>query len=153
MKLLAEGIYAWALTLWIGCLWSIGYVAAPTLFHAIADRALAGSVAGRLFTLTAYIGVGCAIYLASYRLAHFGRGCFAQGRFWVILAMLALTLVGEFGVQPILASLKREALPAQVMATVLRDRFATWHGVASGLYLIQSLLGAVLVWLHRRGVR
>ena len=64
--------------------------------------------------------------------------------------MLALTLAGEFGVQPILASLKDQALPASVMESVFRDRFAAWHGVASVLYLIQSVLGMVLVWLHAR---
>jgi hypothetical protein len=34
---------------------------------------------------------------------------------------------------------------------VFRDRFMTWHGVASVLYVIQSLLGLFLVVLHGRG--
>jgi hypothetical protein len=36
------------------------------------------------------------------------------------------------------------------MESVFRDRFAAWHGVASVLYLIQSVLGILLVWLHAR---
>ncbi len=64
--------------------------------------------------------------------------------------MLVLTAAGEFGVQPVLAALKEQALPKQVMESVLRDRFATWHGVASGLYVIQSVLGAALVILLGR---
>jgi hypothetical protein len=31
------------------------------------------------------------------------------------------------------------------MQSIVRDRFAAWHGVSSVLYLIQSLLGLVLV--------
>lgn len=48
-------------------------------------------------------------------------------------------------VAPVLAALKEQALPKQVMESVFRDRFATWHGMASGLYVIQSVLGAALV--------
>ncbi|MFH1045048.1 MAG: DUF4149 domain-containing protein [Pseudomonadota bacterium] len=150
MKSLADALAAIALTLWIGGLWAIGYVVAPTLFHTLADRALAGMLAGKLFTLIAWVGIGCAAYLLLFRLVRFGGGCFKQGIFWVVLIMLLLTLAGEFGVQPILESLKAQALPKQVMESVLRDRFAAWHGVASVLYLIQSGLGVLLVWLHAR---
>lgn len=153
MKSLAEGIYAVALTLWIGGLWAIGYIVAPTLFSTLADRALAGSLAGKLFTLIAYAGIGCAIYLLVFRLARFGGACFKHAIFWIVLVMLGLTVAGEFGVQPILASFKNQALPKEVMESVFRDRFAAWHGVASVLYLIVSGLGVLLVWLQGRGPR
>ncbi len=48
MKSLAEALCAVALTLWIGGLWVIGYLVAPTLFYTLSDRALAGSLAGKL---------------------------------------------------------------------------------------------------------
>ncbi|HEV2008905.1 MAG TPA: DUF4149 domain-containing protein [Burkholderiales bacterium] len=153
MKTLAEGIYAVALTLWIGGLWAIGYIVAPTLFSTLADRALAGNLAGKLFTLIAYVGIGCASYLLMFRLMRFGGACFKHGIFWIVLVMLGLTLAGEFGVQPILASLKNQALPKEVVESVFRDRFAAWHGVASVLYLIVSGLGVLLVWLQGRGPR
>ena len=153
MKTLTEAIYAIALTLWIGGLWAIGYLVAPTLFHAVADRAMAGALAGKLFTLIAYVGAGCAIYLLLFRLVRFGNACFRHGIFWILLGMLVLVLAGEFGVQPILAGLKDQALPKGVMESVFRDRFAAWHGVASVLYLIQSVLGVLLVWLHGRNPR
>ncbi|HLD09179.1 MAG TPA: DUF4149 domain-containing protein, partial [Methylophilaceae bacterium] len=60
-------------------------------------------------------------------------------------AMLLLALAGHFGVQPILAELKNQAMPADVMQSVFADRFKTWHGVASIAYLIESLLGLALV--------
>ena len=150
MKTIADALYSIALTLWIGGLWAIGYIVAPTLFWTVADRALAGSLAGKMFTLIAYVGIGCAAYVLLYRLVRFGGACFKHAIFWLALTMLILTLAGEFGVQPILASLKSQALPTEVMESVFRDRFATWHGVASVFYLIQSLLGALLVWRQGR---
>ena len=150
MKSFAEALYAVALTLWIGGLWAIGYLVAPTLFYTLSDRALAGSLAGKLFTLIAYVGIGCAIYVMLFRTARFGGACLKQGIFWIALVMLLLVLAGEFGVQPILASLKHQALPLEVLESVFRDRFAAWHGVASGLYVIQSVLGLLLVWLQGR---
>ena len=81
--------------------------------------------------LIAFIGIACAAYLLIYRLMRFGAAGFRQGFFWVVLLMLVLILVGEFGVQPILESLKAQALPKEVMDSVFRERFATWHGVAS----------------------
>jgi hypothetical protein len=150
MKSLAAAVYAIALTLWIGGLWVIGCIVAPSLFHALADRALAGALAGRLFSLIAYIGVVCASYLLLFRVLRFGGSCFKQPIFWIVLTMLLITLAGEFWVQPILAGLKGQALPREVMESVFRDRFAAWHGVASVLYLIQCVLGLLLVWLQGR---
>jgi Domain of unknown function (DUF4149) len=123
---------------------------APTLFHVLPDRVLAGGLAGKLFTLMAYAGIACALYLLIFRLARFGAACFRQGEFWIIIFMSGLVVAGEFGVQPILASLKDQALPREVMESVFRDRFLAWHGIASVLYVIESVLGAVLVWLHAR---
>ncbi len=153
MRSFADALYAIAITLWIGGLWVIGFVVAPTLFYTLSDRALAGSLAGSLFTLIAYIGMGCAIYMLLFRLVRFGGACFKQGIFWIVLVMLLLTLAGVFGMQPILAGLKHQALPQEAVESVFRDRFAAWHGVASVLYVIQSLLGVLLVWLQGRHPR
>jgi uncharacterized membrane protein YhaH (DUF805 family) len=101
----------------------------------------------------ALIGLACAGYLLLFRLVRFGGHSFRQAFFWVVLAMLLFTLAGQFGVQPILASLKQEALPHEVMESVFRDRFATWHGVASVIYLIECALGAILVWLQPNAPR
>ncbi len=65
--------------------------------------------------------------------------------------MLAATLLSHFGIQPLMAELKLEALPKPVMESALRDRFALWHGVSSGFYLLQTLLGVALVVLQGRG--
>lgn len=146
----AEALQSIAATLWVGAMWGIGYIVAPVLFSRLGDRALAGLIAGKLFSLIAWVGIACAVYLLLFRMVRYGGGVFKQGVFWIVLLMLALVCAGEFGIQPIMAALKEEALPKQVMESVLRDRFAAWHGVSSVLYIIQSLLGAALVVLLGR---
>lgn len=150
MSRFAEALQSIAATLWVGAMWGIGYIVAPVLFSRLGDRALAGLIAGKLFSLIAWVGIACAIYLLLFRMVRYGGGVFKQGVFWIVLLMLALVCAGEFGIQPIMAALKEEALPKQVMESVLRDRFAAWHGVSSVLYIIQSLLGAALVVLLGR---
>lgn len=151
MRGLASALYSIAVTLWAGGLLAIGYLAAPVLFSQLADRSVAGTVAGAMFSAIAWVGLACGTYLVLYLM--FGKGWRAvqSGVFWIVLLMLALTVAGHFGVQPILAQLKADALPRQVMESALRDRFSTWHGVSSALYLVQSLLGIALVILQERG--
>ncbi len=151
MSKLSEALYSIAIALWVGGLWAIGGIAAPTLFYRLADRALAGSIAGAMFDLMAWSGMACAVYLLLFLIARRGPGVWKSGVFWLVLMMLALTLAGHFGIGPIIARLRVEALPRQVLESTLRDRFAAWHGVSSGLYLIESLLGLALVLLQERG--
>ena len=141
---IAESIYLLAITLWVGGMWAIGFLAAPTLFAELSDRALAGSLAGAMFTWGAWVGIACASYVLLFLLTTRGGRAFKTAAFWLALLMLLLTLAGHFGIQPILSQIKAAA-PRQVLEGVLRDRFAMWHGISSGLYLLQSLLGAALV--------
>ena len=151
MQRFADALYYVILTLWVGGLWAIGYLVAPTLFATLADRQLAGMLAGKLFALIGWIGLGCAAYLLIFMLLRAGSAALKRGTFWLILLMLALTAASLFGIQPLLAQLKAEALPREVMESVLRDRFATWHGISSILYLLQSLLGLLVVVGAGRG--
>jgi hypothetical protein len=48
--------------------------------------------------------------------------------FWIVLLMLALTATGHFGVQPILAQLKADALPRQVMESACATASAPGTG-------------------------
>lgn len=149
MTRFAEAIYSIAITLWVGGMWAIGFLAAPTLFAELPDRMLAGNLAGAMFKWGAWVGIACAGYVLLFLLTTRGGRAFKTAAFWLALTMLLLTLAGHFGIQPILAQIKAAA-PRQVLEGVLRDRFAMWHGVSSGLYLLQSLLGAALV-LKSRG--
>lgn len=151
MRGVADALQSIAVTLWVGGLWVVGFVVAPILFSRLGDRALAGMMAGRLFATMAWIGIACAAYLILYRCVRYRASCLKQGFFWVVLLMLALVLAGQFGVQPVMEALRAQALPREVMESVLRDRFVTWHGVASVLYVVQGLLGLALAVLHGKG--
>jgi hypothetical protein len=147
---LSDSLALILITAWVGGLWAIGYLAAPALFYTLGEnRQLAGNLAGVMFTWIAYLGLFSGIFLLVHRVAKFGLNAFKQAFFWSVAVMLLLTLFGHFGIQPIIAQLKAQAMPADVMHSVFRDRFATWHGVASVAYLIESLLGLVLVFKAR----
>ena len=153
MRKLSEAFYFVAITLWVGGMWAIGYIAAPLLFSSLGDRQLAGMVAGKLFSLMGWVGLGSAAYLLIFLIARCREQAFRRAVFWLVLLMAVLAAVSQFGIQPLMAQLKADALPREVMASVLRDRFAAWHGVSSILYLMQSGLGLSLVIWANRGLR
>jgi Domain of unknown function (DUF4149) len=150
---LAEGLHWIAVTLWVGGIWIVGYLVAPVLFYSVGDRALAGSLAGHMFSALAWLGYVCAAYLLMFRLAVFRTGALAQGFFWLTLLMLLLVAAGHLGVQPVLAGLKQQAAVHDVVETVVKNRFAVWHGVASVLHLVLSALGVLLVLLQPKALR
>lgn len=151
MGKLASALYSIGIAVWVGSLLAIGLIAAPVLFTQLADRGLAGSLAGAMFSITAWVGLVCGAYLLLFVVVAKGWRAIRSGVFWIVLLMLALTAAGHFGVQPILMQLQADALPRRVMESALRDRFTTWHGVSSALYLVQTLLGIGLVVLQERG--
>ena len=120
-------------------------ITAYTLFQALDDTKLAGSLAGKLFEIVSYIGIASAIFLMIQRLLSYSTGALKQSYFWAIFVMFLLVLAGHFGIQPLLAQLKASAMPADVMHSVFADRFRAWHGIASVAYVIECLLGVVLV--------
>lgn len=141
----AESLQAIAVTLWVGGLWVTGYMVAPVLFSSLDDRMLAGMLAGKMFTVISYIGMVCGIYLLMYRLYRLGGSAFREGFFWAVFLMLLVTFASHFGIQPIIEHLKEAALPRDVMQSVFKDRFRTWHGISSILYLLQSFIGLFLI--------
>lgn len=132
------------ITFWVGALWTTG-ATAYILFEALQDTRLAGQLAGQLFTYVSYLGLFAGFYLLINRLSTYGTLALKQGVFWAVLVMLLLVLAGHFGIQPLLAQLKSAALPSDVMQSVFANRFKAWHGVASVAYLLECLLGFVVV--------
>lgn len=132
------------IALWAGALWLSG-LNAYLLFERLQDTQMAGMLAGQLFTAVSYIGMVSGAYLLIFRVFQFGTSTFKQAFFWAVLVMLLLVLAAHYGIQPILESLKNQALPSDVMQSVFADRFKTWHGVASVAYLIECLLAVVIV--------
>ena len=150
LTVLQERIRLLIVTLWVGSLWAIGYLAAPTLFATLYDRVLAGTVAGSLFRTEAWVSVTCALLLLGLRAwqnrrqAHVSN---AETR--IIMAMLGCTVIGYFCLQPFMAALREAAGPAGIgAASAVSDishQFAMLHGLSMVFYLANSLLGAVLM--------
>jgi Domain of unknown function (DUF4149) len=132
------------ITLWVGALWATG-LSAYVLFSSLQDKQLAGALAGQLFTIVSYIGMVSAFYLLIQRLLEYGTASLKQSYFWAVFAMLLLVLFGHFGIAPILAQLKADAMPSDVMHSIFAERFGKWHGIASMAYLLECLLGFILV--------
>lgn len=126
------------LTLWVGGLWAIGYIAAPTLFSVLDDKSLAGNLAGQMFHIISYIGLLCGTLLA---ISVFQRNRL-QWQFWVLLLMVVLVASSEFILQPMMAELKAQGL---LEGSPIKKQFGILHGVASTIYLIVSLCGLSLV--------
>lgn len=122
-------------TIWVGALWTIGYIVAPALFANL-DSGAAGRVAGELFTIAAYLSVACGVLLL---LAGVGRS--AEPR-WCsrrrLIGLIVLVVgIGEWGVRPFMEA-------ARLADGSPGPGFGMWHGIASVLYLIASVGG---VWL------
>ncbi len=131
-----------ALTLWVGGMWVTGYLVAPMLFSTLEDRALAGMLAGRMFSAMSYVGLVCVGLLL---LAHFQKNWlngWRQWRRWVLLAMLLVIVIGEFVLQPMMAELKAQGLDE---GSAAQQRFGLLHGISSSLFLFNSLAGLALV--------
>lgn len=150
MRKLAEGAYFAVLTLWVGGQWVVGYLVAPILFHQLESRQLAGELAGKMFYGMGSLGLLISAYILLFLTIRWRGRVIKRGIFWLVVLLAVLTAISIFGTQPLMAQLKADALPREVMESVLRDRFATWHGISSILYLVQSMLGLwIVVWCNR----
>lgn len=126
------------LTIWVGGMWAIGYIVAPVLFQML-DKPVAGNVAGQLFSIISYIGIFSAIALIINIVVQAGF----DKRHWQLLtliAMLILVFIGQFVLQPMMVEIK-----AAGISETNKAQFGRLHGIASVLFLINSLAGLALV--------
>jgi hypothetical protein len=130
------------LTLWVGGLWAIGFLAVPVLFHTLSDRTLAGELAAPMFTLINAISLVCGAVLLLGAVVGGGRAWYRSWRVGVIAVMMAGTAVILFIIQPQMAALKVQAAAA---GGTLGPQFGRLHGISSVIYLLVSVLGLLLV--------
>ncbi|VVE90747.1 membrane protein [Pandoraea bronchicola] len=141
-------------TVWCGSQWAIGYIVAPTLFAVLESRTVAGTVAGRLFHTQAWLSLVCGVllvWLATALIARTGDERAARsyrGLRWLAVAMMVCVLISWFGLQPFMADLRAQAQASgvEIGQSPLAARFGMLHGISSGIYLLQSLLGIALIW-------
>jgi hypothetical protein len=130
------------LTHWAGSLWVTGFMVAPVLFAMLDDRALAGALAGQMFSTTAYVGLVCGVLLLAFNAVNF-RGLNWRGL--LLAGMLLLVIIGQFVLAPMIAGLREQGLSGS-------PRFGQLHGLASVLYVITCLCGLLLVTAPPRKV-
>ena len=126
------------LTIWVGAMWTVGYIVTPVLFQML-EKPAAGNVASQLFSIVSYIGLFSAIALIINIIFKSGF----DKRHWQLLTligMLLLVMIGQFVLQPMMAELKEVGL-----TEANRPEFGRLHGMASILFLINSLAGLALV--------
>jgi hypothetical protein len=132
-----EIIGVFAVVLWAGSTWTLGYVVAPKLFSAY-SKVQAGEIAGVLFFAGQLLGLACgAVLLLDYRV-RFSKQIARQRGFWLVLALVFCVLIQYTMLSPMIAAAK-----------LAQDwpRFGQLHGVSQILYLAQSLGLGWLVYL------
>ena len=132
-------------TLWVGAIWTTGYIVAPSLFEHLDSRATAGRVAGELFTVVTWLSMICGglLLLASVRP---GRQRGTPLRNCLIIAIMLLLGTSQWVVRPMMEAAR---LPDGTPA----EGFGMLHGISATLYLMASLAGVLLVGLGARGLR
>jgi hypothetical protein len=145
MKNLPHHLATLLTTTWVGGLWAIGYLAAPVLFTTQPDKQLAGLLAGHMFTWMSYVGIVCGAYLLWYYWRMAVESPTRKHIISIVASMLLITLILQCGIQPMMAQLKAQALPLEVMQSALAGKFKAMHGISQIIYLIESLLGVFLI--------
>lgn len=148
MSMMPHRIFRLLTVVWVGSLLTIGYAVAPVLFTSL-DRTTAGAVAAQLFRIEGVLGAVCGILLLGLANVVIRRGGNAYRRLrWLVAGMLVCVLVGYFALQPFMNAMRIAALEAgtDVGHSAYAARFGMLHGVSSLFYLIESLLGVLLVW-------
>lgn len=129
------------LTLWVGSLWAIGFLAVPVAFSTL-DSATAADFAAILFQLVSYLGLFCGAILIATKLMLDRATIPGSWRFWILILMVSTTLVLTVYLLPEMAQLRQMMIQAD---TELSQRFDRLHVISENLYLLLSVLGLLLV--------
>ncbi len=131
------------LTLWVGGMWAIGFMAVPTLFAMLDDRQLAGMLAGQMFKIIYIVGFVVSLVLLVSVFINQGMSVAKHWRTWVLTLAFVLIALGLFVLQPAMQEIKAQGGIAEGSAQA--ERFATLHKASSTMYTVTSLCGLVLV--------
>lgn len=124
------------LAAWLGVLLSIAALVTPVLFAVLADRHLAGVVAGQLFSAVTWasIVVAAALTVMARRLDTDARRVDASMAY---LAPVACLVISQWGVRPMLEL-------ARATGGSASGPFLLWHGVSTLLYAAATATAWVL---------
>jgi hypothetical protein len=130
------------LTLWVGCLWAIGYLAVPMAFINLADVNLAANFAGKLFFAVNVLGIGCSIILFISKVFQHKGAVMHSWRFFVLMIMFLLSVVFIAYLLPEVSAIRQLDWRANPELT---EQFNGLHSLSENTYLLLSLLGLALV--------
>jgi uncharacterized membrane protein len=142
-----------SLVVWIGGLIFFAFVLAPTAFQVLPDTHLAGNLVGRALTKLHWLAIICGIlFLFSsifYSQLADGRANIFAPRNLLIVLMLALTLICQFGIISRMDRLRAQVgdfstVPLDNPARAQFDALHVWSTRVEGLVL---LLGLAAVYL------
>lgn len=123
--------------LWWGSLSTLGFLVVPLLFAHLPSPALAGGMAARLFSAQTWVSVACGLLLLLMARRNQPQTLmkWASGALLFVVAGMLLALLAEFAVAP---------------RIVARENLRLWHGLGSGLYLLQWGCAGLTLWRLRR---
>ena len=131
------------LSLWVGAAWMTGAVVAPVTFQVLANqRVLAGTLAGKLFSVISYAGLVVTAILAISILLRLHSAIFRSLRFYLIVTMGTLLAINQFVLHPMIAAARQQSATAQTLA---QQSFATLHQLASIGYVSACIIGFALM--------
>ncbi|WP_183721374.1 MULTISPECIES: DUF4149 domain-containing protein [Paraburkholderia] len=142
-------LFALLAMLWVGSQLTIGYAVAPVLFSSL-ERMSAGALAAQLFRIEGMIGLVCGVLLLVFANVFVRRGELGYRRLrWLLVGMLLCVVIGYYALQPFMNAMRMNAMQAgvDIAHSAYASRFGMLHGISSLFYLVESLLGAWLVWL------
>lgn len=133
-----RGARALVLALWAGALLTIGALVAPTLFRVLADRSLAGFIAGEFFHRATWLSVVAGVLAFALRTeaSPMSRPRLLRHRFWALLPA-ALLLANEYALRPVMAAARA--------AGQVTPAFMAWHALSAALYAAATLLALALL--------
>jgi len=142
-----------SLIVWIGGLIFFAFVVAPAAFSVLPTRHLAGNVVARTLGILHWMGImsGIIFLVASVLYSHISRGTpqIFAGRNILIVLMLVLTLISQFGMIPRMDTLRAsmgeiDSVPPDNPARMQFDALHVWSTrVEGGVFS----LGLVAVYL------
>jgi Domain of unknown function (DUF4149) len=145
-----------SLIVWVGGLIFL-FVVAPTAFDTLPTRHLAGNLVAHLLHILHWMGIVAGlVYLASslvYMRLSTGTLAPFAARNWIIVLMLTLTLISQFGIIPRMATLRAsigeiDSVPPDNPARIEFDALHVWSTRLEGGVL---LLGLVATYLTSSG--
>lgn len=131
------------LTMWVGGVWAVGFLAVPALFHGLPDnRALAGELAGNMFAAISIVGLIATTLLLVAAVFADTRNVLRNVRVWLVAMAFVLVALFFFVLRPVMHELRSGGVTP---GTPQAQEFAQLHRISSGVYGLTSLVGLVLV--------